>query len=128
VRTLPNKSCLAELVSIVEHFEKLDDAEELAELMRHFPTPRDAVAYIMDTFPVVRRKDEEKYNGDYRTKRVLLEIYDEMAEAMRTGFPNQSRLGPPPGPPKSGLPEWKPGQPKPKDWPSHIHAPKEVER
>lgn len=25
--------------------------EELAELQRHFPAPRDAVAYIMETFP-----------------------------------------------------------------------------
>ena len=32
-----------------------------------FPTPRDAVAYIMDTFPIVKRKDEEKWS-EYRTK------------------------------------------------------------
>lgn len=74
--------------------------EELAELKRHFPTPRDAVAYIMDTFPIVRRKDEEKYNGDYRTKRVILEIYDAMQEAIRTGQPYRTRLDPPPGPPQ----------------------------
>jgi hypothetical protein len=104
--------------------------EELAELKRHVPTPRDAVAYIMDTFPIVRRKDEEKYDGDYRTKRVILEIYDEMAESMRTGVPYKTRLDPPPGPPTDDrgnfrpLPEWKPGQPKPKDWPPRIHQPK----
>lgn len=73
--------------------------EELAELKKHFPTPRDAVAYIMDTFPIVRRKDEEKY-GDYRTKRVILEIYDEMADAIRTGRPDQTRLDPPPADPR----------------------------
>ncbi|HQI71510.1 MAG TPA: N-6 DNA methylase [Smithella sp.] len=73
--------------------------EELAELKKHFPTPRDAVAYIMDTFPIVRRKDEEKY-GEYRTKRVILEIYDEMAEAVRTGRPYQTRLNPPPADPR----------------------------
>jgi hypothetical protein len=33
---------------------------------------RAAVAYIMDTFPIVKRKDEAKWNGDYRTKRVIL--------------------------------------------------------
>jgi len=105
--------------------------EELTELKCHFPTPRDAVDYIMDTFPIVRRKDEEK-RGEYRTKRVILEIYDEMAEAMRTGKPYQTRLDPPPGPPADEhgnflpLPEWKPGQPKPANWPSHIHPPKEV--
>ena len=31
----------------------------------------------MDTFPIVRRKDEETF-GEYRTKRVVLEIYDAM--------------------------------------------------
>ena len=98
--------------------------EDLARLKASFPTPRDAVAYIMDTFPIVRRKDEEKYNGDYRTKRVILEIYDAMAEAIRTGQPYQTRLDPPPGPPGEPLPEWKPGQPKPANWPSHIHPPR----
>ena len=73
--------------------------EELAELKRHFPTPRGAVAYIMDTFPIVKRKDEEKH-GEYRTKRVILEIYDEMAESMRTGKPYQTRLAPPPADPR----------------------------
>ncbi len=73
--------------------------EELAGLKKHFPAPRDAVAYIMDTFPIVRRKDEEKY-GEYRTKRFILEIYDEMAEAVRTGRPYQTRLDPPPADPR----------------------------
>jgi hypothetical protein len=53
----------------------------------------------MDTFPIVRRKDEEKY-GEYRTKRAILEIYDEMAEAIRTGIPYKTRLDPPPADPK----------------------------
>jgi hypothetical protein len=104
--------------------------EQLAELKKHFPTPRDAVAYIMDTFPIVRRKDEEKYDGDYRTKRVILEIYDAMQEAIRTGKPYQTRLDPPPGPPTNPdgsfatLPDWQPGNPKPANWPSHIHPPR----
>ncbi|MBI2822700.1 MAG: hypothetical protein HYX74_10775 [Acidobacteria bacterium] len=42
--------------------------EQLAELKASFPTPRDAVAYIMETFPIVKRKDEEK-RGEYWTKR-----------------------------------------------------------
>jgi hypothetical protein len=74
--------------------------EDLARLKASFPTPRDAVDYIMDTFPIVRRKDEEKYNGDYRTKRVILEIYDAMQEAIRTGQPYQTRLDPPPADPR----------------------------
>lgn len=85
--------------------------EQLAELKRHFPTPRDAVAYIMDTFPIVRRKDEEKYDGDYRTKRVILEIFDAMQEAIRTGKPYQTRLDPPPADPR--VAHLAPGQRRP---------------
>jgi hypothetical protein len=73
--------------------------EELAELQTHFPTPRGAVPYIMDTFPIVKRKDEEKW-GEYRTRRVILEIYDAMQEAIRTGQPYQTRLNPPPADPR----------------------------
>lgn len=72
--------------------------EELEELKRHFPTPRDAVDYILDTFPIVKRKDEQRY-GEYRTKRVILEIYDAMQEALRTGTPYQTRFDPPPAHP-----------------------------
>lgn len=60
-----------------------------------FPTPRDAVAYIMDTFPIVRRKDE-KQHGEYRTRRVILEIYDAMQEAMDSGESYRTRLEPGP--------------------------------
>jgi hypothetical protein len=80
----------------------------------------------MDTFPIVRRKDEEKYNGDYRTKRVILEIYDAMQEAIRTGIPYQTPLNPPPGPPANPLPAWNPGEPRPEGWPEHIHPPRGV--
>ena len=76
-----------------------ETAEDLARLKASFPAPRDAVAYIMDTFPIVRRRDEKKYDGDYRTKRVILEIYDAMQEAIRTGHPYQTRLDPPPADP-----------------------------
>jgi hypothetical protein len=72
-----------------------ETAEDRARLKASFPTPRAAVDYIMDTFPIVKRKDEAKGNGDYRTKRVILEIYDAMAEAVRTGIPYQTRLSPP---------------------------------
>ena len=72
--------------------------EQLAELQRRFPIPRAAVAYIMDTFPIVRRKDEEKH-GEYRTKRVILEIYDEMQHAIRTSEPYETRIDPQPADP-----------------------------
>ena len=73
--------------------------EQLAELTRHFPSPRDAVSYIMDTFPIVRRKDEQTY-GEYRTKRMILDIYDAMQEAAATGEPYQTLLDPPPADPR----------------------------
>jgi len=52
--------------------------------------------YILDTFPIVRRRDEKTF-GEYRTKRVILEIYDKIEQAKRTGRPYQTRLDPPPG-------------------------------
>jgi len=64
-----------------------------------FPSPRHAVEYIMDTFPIVRRKDEQQY-GEYRTRRAILEIYDAMAEAQRTGTTYQTRLNPPSADPR----------------------------
>lgn len=81
---------------------------------------REDVAYIMDTFPIVRRKDEAAH-GEYRTKRVILEIYDEMAEAsgqwsvnseqslsptdkVSKPKPYQTRLDPPPAHPDAAHP------------------------
>ena len=58
---------------------------------------RDDVDYIMETFLIVKRKDEASY-GSYRTKEKILEIYDKMKQAMETGKPYQTLLDPPPGP------------------------------
>jgi hypothetical protein len=63
----------------------------------------DDTDYVMDTFPIVRKNDE-KAHGEYRTKRVILEIYDAMAEASRTGTPYQTRLDPPPADPRVAHP------------------------
>jgi len=53
------------------------------------------VDYIMDTFHVIRQRNEKQYS-EYRTKRVILEIYDEMQRAIESGEPYQTRLDPPP--------------------------------
>ena len=74
--------------------------EDLARLKASFPTPPAAVSYILDTFPIVKRKDEAKFKGDYRTKRTILEIYDALGEAMQTGKVYQTRLNPPPADPR----------------------------
>jgi hypothetical protein len=77
---------------------------ELDALYFHlYGIARDDVDYILDTFPIVRRKDEAAY-GEYRTKRVILEIYDAMAAAERTGAPYQTRLDPPPADPRVAHP------------------------
>jgi len=56
---------------------------------------RDDVDYILETFPIVKRKDKQAH-GEYRTKRVILDIYDAMQQAMATGTPYHTRLAPPP--------------------------------
>jgi hypothetical protein len=92
-----------------EPFEWNDDRRyllrcELDALYFHlYGTGRDDVDYIMDTFPITRRKEEQQF-GEYRTKRVILEIYDAMAEADRTGIPYQTRLNPPPADPRVAHP------------------------
>lgn len=55
----------------------------------------DDVAYVMDAFPIVRKNDE-KAHGEYRTKHVILEIYDGMAEAAHTCKPYRTPLDPTP--------------------------------
>jgi hypothetical protein len=57
-----------------------ETAEQLVALRKHFPTPRDAVGFIMDQFPIVRQKDEQAH-GRYRTREHILEVYDAMLAA-----------------------------------------------
>jgi len=57
---------------------------------------RGDVDYIMDTFPIVKRKDEAAF-GEFRTKRLILEAYDSMQAAIHTGISFESTLNPPPG-------------------------------
>jgi len=71
-------------------------AELDAKYFHLYGIERDDVDYIMETFPIVKRKDEERY-GSYRTKEMILQVYDAMAEAERSGKPYQTILDPPPG-------------------------------
>lgn len=64
---------------------------------------RDDVDYILETFPIVKRKNEDSY-GEYRTKRVILEIYDAMQKAVETGVPYETVLDPPPADPRVAHP------------------------
>jgi hypothetical protein len=56
-------------------------AELDAAFFHLYGLPRDDAACILDTFPVVRKNDE-KTHGDYRTRRVVLEAYDALADAI----------------------------------------------
>jgi Eco57I restriction-modification methylase len=73
-------------------------AELDAAFFHLYGLDRDDVAYVMDTFPIIRRKDEQTH-GEYQTKRVILEIYDELAQAIESGEPYRTRLDPPPADP-----------------------------
>jgi len=35
--------------------------------------------YILETFPIVKRKDKKRY-GEYRMKRLVLEAFDRLSE------------------------------------------------
>ncbi|MGW6480767.1 Eco57I restriction-modification methylase domain-containing protein [Streptomyces sp. NPDC055059] len=77
---------------------------ELDALFFHlYGISRDDAMYILDAFPIVRRKDEAKY-GSFRTKELILAEYDRMAAAGLTletplveGENYTSTLTPPPG-------------------------------
>ncbi|XMA39428.1 N-6 DNA methylase [Streptomyces albogriseolus] len=77
---------------------------ELDALFFHlYEISREDADYILDTFPIVRRKDEAKY-GTYRTKDLILAEYDRMAGAgvslenpLVDGKNYTSTLTPPPG-------------------------------
>jgi len=64
---------------------------------------RDDVAYIMSTFPIVRRGDEKRH-GCYRTRDTILSIYDAMTAAARDGQPYATILTPPPADPSVAHP------------------------
>ena len=71
-------------------------AELDATFFHLYGVERDDVDYIMETFLIVKRKDEQRY-GSFRTKELILQVYDAMAEAAQTGKPYQTILDPPPG-------------------------------
>lgn len=74
-------------------------AELDAAFFHLYSLSREDTAYVLDTFPIVRKNDEKTY-GEYRTQRVILERYDAMAEAVRTRAPYVTPLDPPPADPR----------------------------
>lgn len=77
---------------------------DLDALMFHlYGLSREDAAYVMDTFPIVRKNDE-KAHGEFRTKRLIIEVYDAMAEAARRGKPYRACLVPPSADPRIAYP------------------------
>jgi hypothetical protein len=98
------------------------DAPE--ETRKLFQGPRMAVEHIMEKFPIVKRWDVEEY-GEYRTKGTILDIYDDMSQAIGTGHAYQTCLAPPPGPPSDAEGNFIPmAEYHLNKWPSHIHPPR----
>lgn len=71
-------------------------AEIDAAFLYLFGMQRDEAEYVLEQFPIVKRKDEAQF-GEYRTKRLILEAYDAMQQAIKTGIPFESTLTPRPG-------------------------------
>ncbi len=102
-RVVPARKA-TEIPGAVETTERLQLRAEIeARLALLYGLDREELAHILGTFPIVQ-KDDEKLCGEYRTKRVILEIYDAMTEGTRTGKPYQTRLDPPPADPRVAHP------------------------
>jgi hypothetical protein len=66
-------------------------AELDAAFFHLYGVVRDDADYILDSFPIVKNIDEKAF-GEYRTKRAILEAYDALAAAARSGRPYRSPL------------------------------------
>ncbi|MFE1995250.1 Eco57I restriction-modification methylase domain-containing protein [Streptomyces parvulus] len=71
-------------------------AELDAALFHLYGLGRDDVDYVMETFPTVKKR-ETALGGTYRTKDLILDAYDRMDAARKTGGEYQTLLDPPPG-------------------------------
>ncbi len=58
--------------------------ERLAELERYFPTSPCAIGLVMETFPIVNRKNE-KAHGEHRTRHGILDTCERMQRTSATG-------------------------------------------
>ena len=69
-------------------------AELDAAFFHLYGVNRDDLGYIMDSFRAFQNNDRARFD---RTKDLIVDVYDAIAEAMRTGVPYQTILDPPPG-------------------------------
>jgi hypothetical protein len=73
-------------------------AEIDAAILHLYEINRAQADWLIDSFSVLRKYEERDHN-EFRTKRLVLEIYDEMARARASGKAYQTRLSPPPADP-----------------------------
>jgi len=78
-------------------------AELDAAFFHLYGLSREDTDYVLETFPIVRKNDV-KAHGEYRTKRLILDAYDHMALAARSGRAYQTALDPPPADPRVAHP------------------------
>jgi SOS-response transcriptional repressor LexA len=78
-------------------------AELDAAFLHLYGLDRSDAEWVLDSFPVLKKNEESKL-GEFRTKRLVLAMYDAMAEAQRTATAFASPLTPPPADPRAAHP------------------------
>jgi len=71
-------------------------AELDAAFFHLYSIQRDDVDFMLEGFPIVKRKDKQKF-GSFQAKHRILRIYDQLATAIQAGVPYRSDLDPPTG-------------------------------
>lgn len=100
-----------------------ETSHEMASQIMSLPSARDAVVYILKTFPLVEKKDVVTHNS-FRTRDVILSVYDAIQLAVETGEPYQSLVNPPPGPPTDAQGRFLSMYQLDRErWPIHLYPP-----
>jgi hypothetical protein len=73
-------------------------AELDAAYFHIYGVDRADASFVLDSFPIVRRNDEREH-GHFRTKRLILERFDELTQAIETRDTYRTVLDPPPADP-----------------------------
>jgi hypothetical protein len=71
-------------------------AELDAAFFHLYSIQRDDVDFMLEGFPIVKRKDKQKF-GSFQAKHRILRIYDQLAASIQAGVPYRSDLDPPIG-------------------------------
>jgi hypothetical protein len=78
-------------------------AELDAAFLHLYGFAEDDVEHVMESFPIVKRRDEERF-GSYRTKTLILDAYRRMRNAIENGTRYETTLDPPPADPRVAHP------------------------